>query len=57
MTVSFTIPVVPAIPNQSKGGFIGTPDEYASLWAFAEALGWMDRPFDFVLNSWLASRS
>lgn len=36
--------------------FVGTQAAYEQICAYGAAMGWSDRPFDFVVMQWLASR-
>ncbi|MGE0801569.1 MAG: hypothetical protein AB7G13_08320 [Lautropia sp.] len=37
--------------------FVGTQGAYEHICAYGMAMGWADKPFDFVVQQWLASRS
>ena len=36
--------------------FVGTQAAYEQICAYGTAMGWADKPFDFVVQQWLASR-
>ncbi len=36
--------------------FVGTQAAYEQICAYGQAMGWSERPFDFVVQQWLASR-
>lgn len=36
--------------------FVGTQAAYQQICAYGAAMGWSDKPFDFVVQQWLASR-
>lgn len=53
------------IPFESSGrddrailprAFVGTQAAYEHICAYGRAMGWAERPFDFVVEQWLASR-
>lgn len=50
--------VAPAVNvcKNADAGMVATIETYQALWAYGQAMGWMDRPFHFVASSWLASR-
>ena len=51
-----------ARPAQTSGigfpprAFVGTQGAYQQICAYGVAMGWSDKPFDFVVQQWLASR-
>jgi hypothetical protein len=53
-------PIAPAaahVPQPVRKGIaLGTADLYEQLYAYGQAMGWMEKPFEFVLKNWLASR-
>ena len=36
--------------------FVGTQAAYEQICAYGAAMGWSEKPFDFVVQQWLASR-
>ena len=49
-----------AIPPASTAlprAFVGAATAFRQINAWGEAMGWSDRPFDFVLAQWLAGRN
>ena len=36
--------------------FVGSQTAYEQICAYGFAMGWGERPFDFVVQQWLASR-
>ncbi len=49
-----------AIPPASTAlprAFVGAATAFRQISAWGEAMGWSDRPFDFVLAQWLAERN
>ena len=36
--------------------FVGSHNAYEQICAYGFAMGWAERPFDFVVQQWLASR-
>ena len=36
--------------------FVGTQGAYEQICAYGAAMGWSERPFDFVVQQWLASQ-
>ncbi len=45
-------PATPPLPR----AFVGTQGAYEQICAYGVAMGWSDKPFDFVVQQWLASR-
>jgi hypothetical protein len=37
--------------------FVGTQMAYEQICAWGRAMGWDEKPFDFVVEQWLASRA
>lgn len=55
-----SIPVATASKTRTvsvEKGFIATPAIYDEIYAYAAAMGWMDKTFHFVAINWLASRN
>lgn len=46
----------PATTRVLPRAFVGTQGAYEQICAYGAAMGWSDRPFDFVVQQWLASR-
>lgn len=42
----------PVLPR----AFVGSQAAYEQICAYGRAMGWSDKPFDFVVQQWLASR-
>ena len=42
----------PVLPR----AFVGTQAAYEQICAYGAAMGWSERPFDYVVQQWLASR-
>jgi hypothetical protein len=57
MTIAHTIPVAAAQQVNFDKGLVAKPETYDAIYAFAESLGWTEKPFSFVVDQWLASRS
>ena len=36
--------------------FVGSQAAYEQICAYGRAMGWADKPFDFVVQQWLESR-
>jgi hypothetical protein len=36
--------------------FVGSQAAYEQICAYGRAMGWSDKPFDFVVQQWLESR-
>ena len=36
--------------------FVGSQAAYEQICAYGQAMGWADKPFDFVVQQWLQSR-
>ncbi len=49
-------------PDATRGtpllprAFVGTQGAYEQICAWGRAMGWTEKPFDFVVEQWLASR-
>ncbi len=35
-------------------GFVAKPETYDQIYAFAGAMGWMEKPFHWVVNQWMS---
>ena len=46
----------PAATRLLPRAFVGTQAAYEQICAYGTAMGWSDKPFDFVVQQWLASR-
>lgn len=44
------------LPGCLPRAFVGTQAAYEQICAYGAAMGWSDKPFDFVVSQWLASR-
>ncbi len=42
----------PVLPR----AFVGSQAAYEQICAYGRAMGWADKPFDFVVQQWLESR-
>lgn len=42
----------PVLPR----AFVGSQAAYEQICAYGRAMGWSDKPFDFVVQQWLQSR-
>ena len=43
---------IPVLPR----AFVGSQAAYEQICAYGRAMGWADKPFDFVVQQWLESR-
>ncbi len=46
----------PSVQTFMPRAFVGTQGAYEQICAYGAAMGWADKPFDFVVQQWLASR-
>ena len=51
-----SLEIRPTVAASLPRAFVGTQAAYEQICAYGTAMGWADRPFDFVVAQWLASR-
>lgn len=54
---SIPVAIATKVPSISlEKGFLSTPAIYEEIYAYAAAMGWMEKTFHFVVTNWLATR-
>ena len=51
-SVDSSLPGARVLPR----AFVGSQAAYEQICAYGRAMGWADKPFDFVVQQWLESR-
>ena len=44
----------PSASTAADKGFVAKPETYDQIYAFAGEMGWMEKPFHWVVNQWMS---